>query len=110
MALAGGTGLRWGECVGLRWGAVDLDNAEVHVIRVAIEVAGTVTTKPFPKSRAGRRAVPLPPFVVQALKEHRARYGEGPSGEVFTNEADGPVRRPCSGLVYGGRPWYGQGC
>ena len=93
VALAGGTGLRWGECVGLRWDAVDLDNAEVHVIRVAIEVAGTVTIKPFPKSRAGRRTVPLPPFVVQALKDHQSRHGEGTAGEVFTNKAGGPVRR-----------------
>jgi integrase len=93
VALAGGTGLRWGECIGLRWDSVDLENAEVHVIRVAIEVAGTVTTKPFPKSRASRRTVPLPPFVVQALNEHRARYGQGPAGEVFMNEAGGPVRR-----------------
>jgi integrase len=101
VALAGGTGLRWGECAGLRWDAVDLDNAEVHVIRVSVEVAGVVTTKPFPKSRAGRRTVPLPPFVVQALKEHRARYGEGPAGEVFINNAGGPVWR----TVFRTRVW-----
>lgn len=93
VALAGGTGLRWGECVGLRWDAVDLDNGEVHVVRVAVEVAGTVTSKPFPKSRAGRRVVPLPPFVAQALTAHRSMYGHGPAGEVFTNEAGGPPRR-----------------
>ncbi|TDE13044.1 site-specific integrase [Jiangella asiatica] len=93
VALAGGTGLRWGECAGLRWDAVDLDADEVHVVRVAVEVAGTVTTKPFPKSRAGRRVVPLPPFVIAALREHRRVYGEGSVGEVFTNQAGGPVRR-----------------
>ncbi|SDU17987.1 tyrosine-type recombinase/integrase [Jiangella alkaliphila] len=93
VALAGGTGLRWGECAGLRWDAVDLDAEEVHVVRVAVEVAGAVTTKPFPKSRAGRRVVPLPPFVVKALRDHRRRYGQGDAGEVFTNQAGGPVRR-----------------
>src|SRR5919112_6687151 len=49
VGLAGGTGLRWGECVGLRWDCVDLDAQSVSVIRVAVEVAGTVTTKGYPK-------------------------------------------------------------
>lgn len=56
VALAGGTGPRWGECVGLRWDALDLDAGTVAVLRVAVEVAGTVTIKPYPKSQAGRRA------------------------------------------------------
>ncbi len=93
VALAGGTGLRWGECVGLRWDAVDLDAREVHVVRVAVEVAGTVTAKPFPKSRAGRRVVPLPLFAATALRDHAKAYEPGPAGEVFTNEAGGPLRR-----------------
>ena len=93
VALAGGTGLRWGECVGLRWDAVDLEVALVRVVRVAVEVAGAVSVKPFPKSRAGRRTVPLPSFVVELLRAHREAYPPGPSGEVFTNIAGGPVRR-----------------
>ncbi|WP_019873983.1 tyrosine-type recombinase/integrase [Sporichthya polymorpha] len=93
VAVAGGTGLRWGEVVGLRWDAVDLDHGRVRVIRTAVEVAGTVTAKAYPKSRAGRREVPLPPFAVDALIEHRSRYPAGPAGEVFTNSAGGPVRR-----------------
>jgi integrase len=93
VAFAGGTGLRWGECVGLRWDAVDLDTNCVRVIRVAVEVAGTVTAKPFPKSRAGRRTVPLPAVVVELLTRHRDTYPPGPAGEVFTNSAGGPLRR-----------------
>lgn len=31
VALSGGTGMRWGECIGLRWDAVDLDNATARV-------------------------------------------------------------------------------
>jgi integrase len=60
VGLAGGTGLRWGECAGLRWDAVDLATRTVRVVRVAVEVSGHVTDKPYPKSRAGRRVVPLP--------------------------------------------------
>jgi len=82
-----------GECVGLRWDAVDLEVALVRVVRVAVEVAGAVSVKPFPKSRAGRRTVPLPSFVVELLRAHRETYPPGPSGEVFTNIAGGPVRR-----------------
>lgn len=61
IGVAAGTGLRWGECLGLRWDGVDLDGCEVHVVRTAIEVNGAVSAKPYPKSRAGRRTVPLPP-------------------------------------------------
>jgi integrase len=93
VALAGGTGMRWGECVGLRWDAVDLMAGTARIVRVAVEVAGTVTTKPFPKSKAGRRGVPLPPLVVDLLNAHRTAYPPGPSGEIFTNQAGGPPRR-----------------
>lgn len=93
VALAGGTGLRWGECVGMRWDAVDLEARQAHVVRVASEVAGTVTSKPYPKSRAGRRTVPLPEFTTRALVDHARNFRPGLTGEVFTNEAGGPLRR-----------------
>jgi integrase len=93
VALAGGTGLRWGECVGLRWDAVDLHRGSVNVERVAVEVAGYVTPKPYPKSRAGRRTVPLPPGVAALLKGHREQYNTGPAGEVFTTEVGTLLRR-----------------
>ncbi|WP_158294087.1 tyrosine-type recombinase/integrase [Kribbella sp. VKM Ac-2568] len=63
VALAGGTGLRWGECIGLRWESIDLSAGTLRVERVAIEVSGHVTSKHYPKSRAGRRVVPLPSMV-----------------------------------------------
>ncbi|HET6297325.1 MAG TPA: site-specific integrase [Kribbella sp.] len=93
VALAGGTGLRWGECIGLRWESIDLNAGTLRVERVAIEVSGHVTPKPYPKSRAGRRVVPLPSMVADLLKRHRDLYGTGPAGEVFTNEAGTPLRR-----------------
>ncbi|MDG9678829.1 site-specific integrase [Micromonospora sp. DH14] len=93
VALAGGTGLRWGECTGLRWDSLDLDAAAVTVVRVAVEVAGTVTMKPYPKSRAGRRTVPVPDFATELLAAHREAFPAGPRGEVFTNSSAGPLRR-----------------
>jgi len=93
VALAGGTGLRWGECTGLRWECLNLDACTVNVVRVAVEVAGSVTVKPYPKSRAGRRAVPLPDFAAEILSAHRDAFPAGPVGEVFTNSGGGPLRR-----------------
>lgn len=96
VALAGGTGLRWGECVGLCWDAVDLQAETVRVVRVAEEVSGHVRLKPYPKSKAGRRTVPLPGFVLQALTQHRQDFGnsgEGFGGLVFTAATGQPIKR-----------------
>jgi len=93
VALAGGTGLRWGECAGLRWDAVDLAAGVVRVIRVAVEVSGHVGDKPYPKSRAGRRTVPVPPFVAELLAEHKRHYPPGESGHVFTSRSGQALRR-----------------
>jgi integrase len=93
VGVAGGTGLRWGECIGLRWDCVDLDANTVSVIRVAVEVAGTVSAKAYPKSRAGRRVVPLPDQEAELLKVHRELCPPDPAGEVLTNSTGGPVRR-----------------
>jgi integrase len=93
VALAGGTGLRWGECVGLRWDAVDLAAGAVRVVRVAVEVSGHVSDKPYPKSRASRRVVPLPSFVAELLAAHRRIYADGRSGLVFTSRTGEALRR-----------------
>lgn len=93
VALAGGTGMRWGECVGLRWDAVDLAAGVVRIVRVTVEVAGHVGDKPYPKSRAGRRTVPLPAFVVELLAEHKRLYPAGESGHVFTSRSGEVLRR-----------------
>ena len=91
VATAAYTGLRWGECVGLYWDAVDLSARRLRVVRVLVEVAGEITVKPFPKTRAGRRTVPVPPALATILADHRQTY---PSPElVFTNSVGGPVGR-----------------
>ncbi|MGW9195558.1 tyrosine-type recombinase/integrase [Micromonospora chersina] len=60
---------------------------------MAVEVAGSVTVKPYPKSRAGRRTVPVPDFAADLLAAHREAFPSGPRGEVFTNSSAGPLRR-----------------
>ena len=71
VCLAAGAGLRWGECAGVAWPAVDLDAREVHVHQVAVETSGPIVLRPYPKSRAGVRRVPHPRFAVAVLREHR---------------------------------------
>lgn len=93
VALAGGTGLRWGECAGLCWDAVDLQAGSLRVVRVAEEVSGHVRLKPYPKSKGSRRSVPLPGFVVQALTEHRQCFGNDSGEFVFVASTGQPLKR-----------------
>jgi integrase len=66
--MAAGCGLRRGECAGLAWDTVDLDRAEAQVRQVVVELSGQLALRPYPKTRAGRRAVPIP-----ASDSHRGR-------------------------------------
>lgn len=93
VGLAGGCGLRWGEAAGLCADAVDLDRATLRVIRTVIEVSGHTSFKPYPKSTAGRRTVPLPGWLVALLREHTSRYPLGEGDLIFANEVGGAQRR-----------------
>jgi integrase len=93
VAVGGGAGLRWGEAVGLCADALDLDAGRLRVIRTVIEVSGHTSFKPFPKTTAGRRTVPLPSWLVALLREHIERYPRGASGLIFANEVGGAYRR-----------------
>lgn len=68
--LALGTGMRRGELCALRWGALDLDAGMVRVERSLGQTRAGIYGK-APKTRAGSRAISLPPNVVAALREHR---------------------------------------
>lgn len=97
VAIAAGVGLRWGEAAGVCADALDLDRAQVRVVRTVIgtviEVAGHTSFKPFPKSAAGQRTVPLPAWLVTILREHLARHELGAGDLVFTNAVGGALRR-----------------
>lgn len=58
---------------------------DLTVRRTVIEVSGTSSLKAYPKTRAGYRTIPLPGWLVLALKAHMEDYSEGPNGEVFVN-------------------------
>ena len=93
VGVAGGCGLRWGEAAGLCVDAVDLDRATLRVIRTVIEVAGHTSFKPYPKSTAGRRSVPIPAWLVALLRTHLDAYPLGAGDLIFANEVGGALRR-----------------
>jgi integrase len=79
-------GLRRGELQALRWEDVDFDRGVIRVERSWDRQAGAIE----PKSRSGRRRVPLTAPLRSQLIEHRLRQGHGGEGNVFTNHADRP--------------------
>ncbi|WP_147454981.1 hypothetical protein [Saccharothrix australiensis] len=61
VAVAAGTGQRWGETIADRLDVLDLDNRVVRVVRTIIEVGGHTSYKPFPKTKvSGGRSRSLP--------------------------------------------------
>jgi len=91
-------GLRIGELAGLRRSRVDLLRGTVQVAEILVEVQGVLHFGP-PKTRASRRSVGLPRFVVEALAAHLAEPGD-PEGFVFTapqgDRVPGWVWRPAT--------------
>ncbi len=63
------TGLRFGELTGLNVEDVDLEARRIRVRRSITQLSGRLIEGP-PKSRAGRRSVPIPQRLVPILK-HR---------------------------------------
>jgi integrase len=81
-------GLRVGELWGLRAGRVDILRSRVDVAEILVEVSGQLYFGP-PKTKAGRRAVPVPRVVTDALSDHLRTYPAGPTDLVFrTREGD----------------------
>jgi integrase len=73
------TGLRASELRGLRWSDVDFEKREVHVRQRAdrYNVIGV------PKSESGERTVPLPPLVLNTLREWKLACPKSDLGLVF---------------------------
>lgn len=110
------TGLRASELRGLRWADVALDGAELTV-RQRADRWGTIGS---PKSDAGKRAVPLAPMVVNALREWQLACPKGEAGLVFPNSRGrpeqltaihyrglGPLQR-AAGITDTDKPKYGM--
>ncbi|MGN7960335.1 tyrosine-type recombinase/integrase [Brucella sp. 22210] len=77
------TGIRSSEARGLRWEDVDLTAATVTV-RQRADKYGIIG---MPKSEAGQRTIPLPPIVVNTLKEWKLACPKSHLGLAFPNAA-----------------------
>ncbi|KPA99957.1 tyrosine-type recombinase/integrase [Ahrensia marina] len=77
------TGLRSSELRGLSWSNVDLEKRELHVR----SRADKYHTMGMPKSDAGQRTIPLPPMLVNTLKEWKLACPIGELDLVFPNTA-----------------------
>jgi len=84
-------GLRMGEMLGLQWNRVNLDSGTVDVAEILTEVDGHLHRGP-PKTRAGRRTVPLPRIATAALQVHFDRTEHNMGVSVFTAPEGGSVR------------------
>jgi len=94
-------GLRRGELLGLTWRDVDVDGAQLRIIRSLQRIGGKLqlTETKTPKSR---RTVPLPQYAVRSLRAHRVRqieerlasgsdWKDGDMDLVFANRTGGPI-------------------
>jgi integrase len=75
------TGMRASELRGLPWRDVDLDAGVVHV-RQRADKGGNIGP---PKSKRGKRDIPLPPIVVNALRQWQSECPKGELCLVFPN-------------------------
>lgn len=78
------TGLRASELRGLCWPDVDLKLSKLHVR----QRADRYNKIDKPKSEAGERTIPLPPMVVNTLREWKLRCPKGEHNLVFPTGAD----------------------
>jgi integrase len=76
-------GLRASEIRGLRWEDVDLKRGELHVRQRADKFKAIGK----PKSAAGERTVPMPPILVNALREWKLACPKSDLGLIFPTGA-----------------------
>jgi integrase len=78
--LALATGMRQGELLGLKWQDITFSTGTLQVRRILSRVMSERSVREFveadPKTEQSRRSIPLAPFALSALKEHRARQVE----------------------------------
>ena len=84
-----GTAMRRGELLGLKWSDIDLAQGLLKVDRTLEQTKEGIRVKP-PKSKAGRRQISLPLFVVNELRAHwkaqqeeRLKIGLGRDNDAF---------------------------
>ncbi len=62
------TGIRRGEVLGLRWEDIDTEAGLIHVRRNVTHAGGNRPVIGTPKTKSGKRDIPLDPFVLEVLE------------------------------------------
>jgi integrase len=78
-------GLRRGELQAVTWSDIDLRRGLIHVNHAWDRKAGLIE----PKSRSGKRRVPITKTLRRYLIAHRLQQGNGGTGYAFTNQLGG---------------------
>jgi integrase len=85
-------GLRLSELAGLRRQYLDLEAGRVRVVHNAVEVLGEIVWG-APKTKAGRRTIPVPHTIVELLRGHLERFvDDRPDAPVFSGRYGGVLR------------------
>lgn len=113
------TGMRIGELLGLEWSDIDFDNQAIYVNRTLVYVTCKDKSSPMygkkvnvfhePKTRKGKRKIPMTLKAYQILKRQKrwkaeieARGYKAPKGFenlVFVNTRNSPISRTDTNLV-----------
>jgi integrase len=88
LLLAGWCGLRSGEVRGLRMQDLDFDAGVVHVHQAVTRVKGKLLIGP-PKTKAGVRAISIPPHLLPGLRVWREQNANRPRGALAFPASDG---------------------
>jgi integrase len=70
------TGMRRGELLGLRWQDIHFDTKSLQIQRTISRQRKKGIVESEPKTSRGRRNIILPPFAIEALKQHHTRQLE----------------------------------
>lgn len=90
--------LRPEELAELRRRSVDLDECSVRITHASPELTNGKRVTGDPKSRAGKRTVYLPDFLLPELRRHLQWFAEKePDGLLFVGEKGAPFRRSTFG-------------
>lgn len=94
--LAGATGMRRGELVGVRWGDLDPEGARINVRR-QITSTDYIVRQGEPKSERGLRVITIDAGTVEVLRT-MARH---PSGQVFVDGDGHPLHPESVARIFG---------
>ena len=93
------TGCRRGECLGLKWGNVDLDKGIASIVETVQRVKGRGLIFDTPKSASSRRAIALDSEAMDVMRTHRLEQLQqrlllGNRWDDFDLVFPGPFGRP----------------